>query len=704
MNRRRSRLVIRFWLQALLILSLCAPACGAETVGDAEPAPSFAAAREAWLKDHLSDLTRDIMLQEQVLTRRLAAIRAEAERSGTLQGLDLDALLSEDPVHVLTPAERPPASAEAAERLDYWMRRQQEVTTAKLDASWEIRRRQAAAAGPDALLAMFRRDLDRALDSYLADPPALAGALLQDILDLYPYVNLDDVHFFRAEAALVEGAWDTAVDHYLVLLRTQPGSAFRPQAFRHLVYLRSLFGQHATAVAECDEFAADLERASGEVAYLCGREFFLAERYREAQRVLERVGPEDPALTRARHLTGLCLVLERRFDDAIAVFEELLRLKPKGDSAASDRAFQEDARLKLGYLYFEAGRFPEAASMFGAVAKGEARHPEALLGQAWSDLSLADPERALVLARDLVEHYPSSPYRYEAMTLAGYAAENVDRAESQRWYGQVLDEAARSENLRELAVERRQVLQMMRRLVEMEPRVFGEGRSEHFGDYLRLRGETRVLMNRVKYTELQTANTSLREYIEERRQIAQLAGRLKKLLRSGLDAADPREREELALLDREVRRLMDRIRLSGLVEIQRQPLMIHERTLASVNAMLDSLAMGSTLERNRIHGSRAEVDAGKPAGGERARLAGALYRERFRRLESGVEHLRSQATQLKRRPVTSNLPRWSELAFSRMAIGDIDFEELRRIEDRLRELDGYLETIDGLLEGGGGGP
>jgi hypothetical protein len=63
-----------------------------------------------------------------------------------------------------------------------------------------------------------------------------------------------------------------------------------------------------------------------------------------------------------------------------------------------------------------------------------------------------------------------------------------------------------------------------------------------------------------------------------------------------------------------------------------------------------------------------------------------------------VEVLRSRATQLKRRPAGSDLSRWSELAFSRMAIGDIRFSDLDRIEERLEELDGYLARIDELLQ------
>jgi hypothetical protein len=200
-------------------------------------------------------------------------------------------------------------------------------------------------------------------------------------------------------------------------------------------------------------------------------------------------------------------------------------------------------------------------------------------------------------------------------------------------------------------------------------------------------------MNRVKYTELQTANESLREYIAERQQIVQLSRGLKKVLRRGLDEAKPEQRQELAALNREVQRLLQRIRLAGLVEIQRQPLMIHERTLSSVNAMLDSLALSSHVELGRLEKRSGELEESRD-------FPRSLYRQRFERLEQDLERLRSHATAIRHRPVTSNLPRWSELAFSRLAIGDIEFDELKRIEERLDELDGYLGRISGLLEGG----
>ena len=694
MNQTRSRL--RFLLLLLLPALLALPrppAVRAQEVPD-EPAISYDEAREAWLRDRLRSLTRRLVLQEELLTDRLTGIREEGERSGSLDVAELEALLSDDAPHVLSATQPPDTSAALAGRLDYWMLRQQEILGRKLDLSGELRRRQARSLAPAALEEMFRRDLGRAIAAYEQGRFGLAGLLFQDLLELYPYQNLDDIRFYRAEAALADGAWDTAVENYLQLLRTQPDSEVRAPAFRHLIYLRSVFGQHATAVAECDEFKEDLAAADGEVAYLCGREFFITQRYPEARHLLERVGQDEASLLRARHLVGLCLILENKYDEAIAAFEDLLKHNARlGLEAANDEALREDARLKLGYLYFETGKFQQASQMFESVAQGE-RRPEALLGEAWSGLSLADHERALSLSRQLVEHFPASPFRYEAMTLAGFASEQAgQKAEARQWYDQVLDEAQRSQEMRELSLERQQVLQLLRRLVEMEPAVFRGGKSEHFDEYMRLRGESRVLMNRVKYTELQTANESLREYIAERQQIVQLSRGLKKVLRRGLDEAKPEQRQELAALNREVQRLLQRIRLAGLVEIQRQPLMIHERTLSSVNAMLDSLALSSHVELGRLEKRSGELEESRD-------FPRSLYRQRFERLEQDLERLRSHATAIRHRPVTSNLPRWSELAFSRLAIGDIEFDELKRIEERLDELDGYLGRISGLLEGG----
>lgn len=655
---------------------------------------TFQRARESWLRDRLKDLTRDMILQENLLVFRLESILDEARRTGQLEDAALERLLVENPPHVISEARELGDDGALDERLDFWMARQQEILSEKLELTLEYRRRLISAAPEERRLAMFRSDLGKALQAYAESSYDLAAELFDELIELYPYSNVDDLLFYLGEARLADGAWDSAVKAYHELLRRYPASDYRSDAFRHLLYVRAMFGQHATAVAECKEFSEDLAGASGEIAYLCGREHFLAEQFRAARRILDRVDKSDPAYIKARHLTGLAMILESQHEDAIIVFEELLVLpRKRGFGKDPNALIRADARLKLGYLYFDAGRFAEAAEMFEQAAKGGDR-PEALLGQAWSGMSLADHDRALSLSRELVEHYPSSPHRYEAMTLAGFAAEQMDEVpEARDWYGQVLDEAERNEELRELAGERRQVLQMLRQLVEMEPGVFAQDGSASFGQYLDLRRQARILMRRVKYSELQTANNGMQVFVEERQQIIELARQLRTLLDAQADASDAGTRQELASLHRETRQLMNKIRLAGFVEIQRQPLMIHERTLQSVNSMLDSLALSSTAELQHLSRVEAQLDA-EPVGG----FEQVLYRDRLDQFGERVEKLRSRAGRMKRRPINSNLGRWSELAFSRLAIGDIEFDELQRIEDRLEELDGYLERIDELLQ------
>lgn len=661
-------------------------------------APDYEQARQAYYRERLDQATRELILEEKLLTWRLSGIADELRRTGRAPGRLLDGLLEPEPPS-LEPETFPADSlAPFADRADLWIGRQREILAWKEARAVELRGRLIATSTPEGLEALFRHDLTGAIESYGEGDWPLARRQLEEIHGAYPYANLDDVLYYMSEAALAEGAWDTAVQGYRELLRQHPESAWRLPALRHLLYVRSVFEQHATAIDECREFADALAGADGELTYLAGREYFLSERFAEGRRLLEGVPSDDDYGIRARHLVGLSLILDNRAADAIPVFEELVNLpRKRGFGDDPNETVREDARLKLGYLYFEDGRFAEASAMFEAVTRGSDRHAEALLGDAWSGLSLADNDRAVKLARELVEHYPSSPYRYEAQTLAGYASEKLERqGEAERWYSMVLDEAERGESLRELAVERRQILQLLRQLVRLEKEVFEDGRPESFDRYVEMRGRVLTLMRRVKYGELQTANESMRQFIEERREITRISRELHSIVKDGEVGGDAREREEMAALNRQVRSLMNRIRLAGFVEIQRQPLMLYESTLNAADAMLDSLAMSSQVELGVLQREAAAV-APESGAAPREELAAALYKGRVETLEGRVEQLRSRAAGLRRRPAGSNLSRWSELAFSRMAIGDIRFDELDRIEQRLQELDGYLEKIDELL-------
>ncbi len=667
-----------------------------------EPLDPFEAGQRLYYREKLDDVTRELIVQEKLLAARLVSITEELRRRGLdprALSLDLDPLLREAAPSLET-LDKDEADFRA--RVQYWIQRQRELLIFKQMQAVGVRERLIASPSPAQLQAMFQFELERAVKTYATGDFRLAALLFGDLLEGFPYSNLDDVLFFQAEAEFADGAYDSASRLYRRLLREFPVSEYRLPAFRHLIYIRAMYDQHVIAIDECAEFDWRAFIGDPETAYLCGLEFYRVQRFAEAREILGGLPREDVHYFRALHLVGLSLILENDFDAAIEVFEELLELPRKGIVKDVNKALREDARLKLGYLYFEADDFGRAAEMFESIDKGGALHAQALLGRAWSSMSLADHEQAFEHAVQMVEHYPDSPYRYEAQTLAGYASERMqNREQANLYYEGVLAEAERGESLRNLAQERREIQRMLRRLVAQEMEVFEGGLRESFGEYMELKRKVRTLMKRIKYTELQTANESMAEFIVERQQVIHLLKRLKELTDIDRRAVDEQTRREIAALHRQVRSLLNRIRLAGFVEIQRQPLMLYESTAQAASTMLDSLALASTRELAQLQASRAEselLEGGVATPGDQLTLA--LQRHRVETLTDELEHLRHEASTMSRPSAGSNLERWSELAFSRLAIGDIRFDELERIEDRIGELDGYIDSIDELLEGG----
>jgi len=52
----------------------------------------------------------------------------------------------------------------------------------------------------------------------------------------------------------------------------------------------------------------------------------------------------------------------------------------------------------------------------------------------------------------------------------------------------------------------------------------------------------------------------------------------------------------------------------------------------------------------------------------------------------------------RRDPVHSEIEQWSNIAFTRLTMGNINFELLQQMEDRSDELNNYLNVIEELLD------
>ena len=665
---------------------------------------SFTRQQLRWYREHLVRIKQDLILQEKLLAARMRGIAKELDRSGTdpaVLGDDLDLLLSEPQNGGV------PENADEFALASFWAERQQQIVLHKQAAAQRLRSRLIATTPAEALQSYFRFELEQAVEAYAAADFLLAERLFEDLRSSYPYANLDDVQFFQAEAAYSAGLWDRATLLYDELLNEYPESSWTLPACKHLLRVRLAFAQDGLAL---DVVRRELRRErraalDGECRYLMGYVLFINGEYEDCLEQMRLVPAEDEYEIRALHMISLCHIVEEDYHVAIDVLEDLLiRTKP-GFGNDPYQVLRDDIHLKLGYLYFEIGEFDRASSEFAQVRNGSQLHADALLGRAWSGLSVSNHEEAFELAHQLVEHYPASSLRYEAITLQGYAAEKLDRdTEAIDIYNQVLDASERNSRLRELGMERRELIRLMRHLVQAEQDIFSSGDEAAWDEYSSLRNKARVLLKRVKNTEVLTANEVMTEYMDERRILDQLNEQLRELARSEGESMNMSTRQEFTSLQREVRRLLQGLRVSGYLEISRNPLLLQERTAKTALAMLDSLATSSGVELKVLEDRIQELGADNFAADAHSQLQASLYRRRMERLDEDVQILRRQAAENRPRVPESGLERWSELAFSRVAIGDIRFDELQRIEDRIRELDDYLQTIDGLQSGAIGRP
>ncbi|MCA9786071.1 MAG: tetratricopeptide repeat protein [Candidatus Cloacimonetes bacterium] len=698
--KQRGTLVCSLAVWCLYLLAGLSPVQLAAS-SEEPAAPDFISARRDFLARRLHDFNSEQILLEKQLVWELHSIYHALTLPGARSvypASQITHILSKE---LQSPLVLPDSTQSPVTRLDTWVTIQQTDLVQRLMLADEIRTRLLAGLGPDELNRQFRQDLGEAVVSYARGDYELAARLLHTIRMAYPYTNVDDLLFFEGEAYFAENLFDKAGDLYRQLLRQYPGSEFRLDALRHLLYIETYFGHFQRAQTEYTEFRDTAADGDPEISYIMGIVAFQLNNVPRAQEVLGRIPRDSSYYYRAQHLQGVCWILESEYDKAIAIFESLLEL-PLSTVGLGDVAYMhEDARIKLGHLYFEKGDFEGAASMFSSIDLGSEWYDDALIGQAWSDLNLADYENAAQRARSLAEHLPESEYLYEARTLAGYANEKLENSEeSAADYSVVLDHAERSEELRTLMAEQGEIQTQIRRMAQLEEDVFVTGNSANWQEYLDLRASLRQTFRRIKYTELAAANKEMKDYLDERKLILDIRDQLG-TFDGPMDSWDGSTTNSYMELRERVQQLMGQIRVAGLVQIRRNPVVLKENESQMAKAMVDSLMFSSKVELEQLDQRQNELRESRTMTGTASvtQLERAVLTERFANLGERLDRWRVSTESRRDAPFSSDLPHWSNLAFSRLVLGDIRFDELEKLDERIRELEGYLERIDSLLKG-----
>jgi TolA-binding protein len=290
-------------------------------------------------------------------------------------------------------------------------------------------------------------------DDLVAGNPAMAAARLYAIVEGPRWQDLSDTDDFqdaeyRLGIALHRGGGAATARHYLVksLQRGQKGPFFTA-ALR--AYVDVCLDERAldTCVAELDRVVPSLEgkgdevsAQEGEIAYLRGRAAFEAGRADDAEDELKKIAPKSRFYSSALYLRGVLRVQKKDLKGAQDAFCAVADVK-EGDTLrfyidGRYYAIKDLARLALGRVAHEEGRYEDAFYHYFLIPQDSSRLGEALFEAAWSSLQRKDYHLGARLVDEFLKEFPRSPKAAEAHLL--YATLQVKTcrfAEAEKGFG-----------------------------------------------------------------------------------------------------------------------------------------------------------------------------------------------------------------------------------------------------------------------------
>lgn len=281
---------------------------------------------------------------------------------------------------------------------------------------------------------MFRRDLREALQAYADGDFVLSRLLLHDVIETYPGVPiLDDVLYYAAEASFALNYLDEALQTGERLASRYPRSPYTAKALAKKLFIQYAYSRVDSIQKTYDRLLTVRNRLEDEpfgvASYVAGLAAFNRGDFRDALAALARV-PEGTAYQHpARYLSAACHSNLNNDDSAMAVYYRLASGPTDRERDPVLRRIRNNARLKLGLIYYERGENRRAITLFNQVDDDFQNDDLTLLARAWSAFRSGRPVEALRNTETLLTQSLFSGYQYEAQVLAARSKELLGQSD-----------------------------------------------------------------------------------------------------------------------------------------------------------------------------------------------------------------------------------------------------------------------------------
>ncbi|MDZ7362963.1 MAG: tetratricopeptide repeat protein [candidate division KSB1 bacterium] len=569
---------------------------------------------------------------------------------------------------------------------------------------------------------MLERDLTNALLNYAAERYRVAELQFDAIIRDYDryFSNWDAIKFYRAESFYARQLYPSAFESYEELLRSHPDSKFlgltllRLMTIAHtLKWEQPFFAYYhrLDSLAQAGGPNAVPSRVVERGRYLAGYYNLNLEKYSEAEAALSQIPPPSRYHFAAQYLRGIAQTHLGNLSAAFLHFQYVAETTSGFKEPITGLALanptntliQNNAMMRLGFIYYQRGEFANAIRYFEKVSRGAENYDQALIGLSWAYLKQGDLQRTMAAAGSVLSNYLSSNYQYEAMVLSAHCQRLLNQPES------ALEEfryVANAHGVLDLAKgyqdERAQILAQLGEVDRLEKTALEHQDRQLYAIIAEVRQTLFGMMNGFGFR----SNTGARlidNFSEERqsvyRQIQQLDRLVAEANAMGLidvarDAIERRNRLVRVLETYQADRSIENV--NYFIDY---PLATKESSAAYRRQIVLNLFKEMEAEQNRLKENLAAANrlVSSPTAGRDLSVAIDLkaVQDDFKALKYRMDRFQTWLSTYKVDEVATQADLWADV--SGFGMSDIAFRQLNQREQQINLYSQNLTSIDNIL-------
>lgn len=569
-----------------------------------------------------------------------------------------------------------------------------------------IKDRLIRGATPEQRKRMFNRDLESTFLTYRDEDFRDAILRFDELIDSYGYTDVSDLAFFRGESYLGIQIYDQAQADFQFVADHSAEPWYRLRALERLIALAGDHGSVSRVKQLWSQYDFEAGGQKGDdywrIAEMTAKYLIVGSEWKAARDILDAIPNDsaDPASAALRAADCSLALLE--LDDAEARYNALLS-PAKEEKGASGPEVLAEARLKTGYIDYLRGDFDTAFQKLGSVKGAGDVAERAEIGCIWALFRLSAYPQVISRCQKFINDHSQSQYLYEARCLIGFSSEMMGSADpaldNYRVVMLALDDR---QEFHDFNYELAAISDALGRLQELEAAIFVGGEIDLFSEYLNVRRQLQRLMDGLRFVRSLKTTPFLKDVLKEQKELYALFQEQNELEQKLYAAQDSK------LLDQYQQTLSSLMNVGSELATGIRYYMKQKSLLQREEDKLYEMQMSDTL--------RAQLEQEWGATREALALV-RQYRESADQSAdphtlvdlTGVEielagvqdHILKVRADLRRfgqEAVVSNLDLWSDFAYSRYTYGGLNFDFLYSREDRIGQLDEYIQQVRQLLQ------